>query len=64
MGREREKKKSEILGGPAEDCPVEGCPLEGSPEGVSGRSIGNRVQGSGFRVQFRFFGTQKQPETK
>ena len=27
----RGKKKSEILGGPAEGCPAEGCPAEGCP---------------------------------
>ena len=48
----RGKKKSEILGGPAEGCPAEG----GSPEG---KSIGNGVQGSGFRVQFKFKNKKK-----
>ena len=27
------KKKSEILGGPAEGCPAEGCPAEGFTAG-------------------------------
>ena len=47
----RREKKSEILGCPAEGCPAEGCPAEGS--------IGNGVQGSWFRVQFRFLGTNR-----
>ena len=53
------KKKSEILGGPAEGCPAEG----GSPEGGPAEgSIGNGVQGSGFRVQFRCLGTKTETE--
>ena len=55
------KKKSEILGGPAEGCPAEGCPAEGGFTGggvPAEGSIGNVVQGSGFRVQFRFSGTK------
>ena len=57
----RGEKKSEILGGPAEGCPAEGCPAEGCPaegcpaEFTGGRFTGNGVQGSWFRVQFRFF---------
>ena len=58
------KKKSEILGGPAEGCPAEGCPAEGCPaEGCPAEgSIGNGVQGSGFRVQFRFLETKTETE--
>ena len=44
------KKKSEILGGPAEGCPVEGCPAEGCPvEGcpVEGGSPEGGVQRKG-----------------
>ena len=51
------KKKSEILGGPAEGCPADGCPAEGG-------FTGNGVQGSWFRVQFRFFGAKTEIEQK
>ena len=54
------KKKSEILGGPAEGCPAEGCPAEGGPaeggpaEGVhrrGGPAEGSiRYGGAGFGV--------------
>ena len=63
----RGKKKSEILGGPAEGCPAEGCPAEGCPaEGGSAEgSIGNGVQGSGFGFSSGFWGRkQKQNKNK
>ena len=69
----REKKKSKILGGPAEGCPAEGLSGGGgvSAEGGSGGrlSSGNGVHrrggSAGFRVQFRFWGrTQKQNKNK
>ena len=49
------KKKSEILGGPAEGCPAEGCPAEGCPaegcpaEGWSSGRV-HRKWGAGFGV--------------
>ena len=61
------KKKSEILGGPAEGCPAEGCPVEGvhrRGRGSSGRVHRKWVQGSRFRVQFRFLGTKTETEQK
>ena len=41
---QRRKKKSEILGGPAEGCPAEGGPAEGGPN-QGGRSIGPNRSG-------------------
>ena len=69
------KKKSEIFGGPAEGCPAEGCAAEGcpaegcpaeggSPEGGSSGRVHRQWEGSGFRVQFRFFGTKTETEQK
>ena len=54
-GGRREKKRAEILGGPAEGCPAEGCPAEGCPaegcpaEGcpAEGGFTGGRVQRKG-----------------
>ena len=63
------KKKSEILGGPAEGCRAEGCRAEGgSPEGGSPeRGSSGRVHrkwGARFRVQFRFLGTKTERAQK
>ena len=79
-GGRREKKSEILgclaEGCPAEGCPAEGCPGGRlSSRGFSGGrgvhrrggpaegSIGNG-QGSGFRVQFRFFGTKTETEQK